>query len=153
MVLGGFLSVAVGWIAEASLFQWGVRGIDGQYRSDMVFAIGSALGYAVIACASWAWFKWMDTSPVPLSGMDNVLRLFALGTLLLAVGLSAVSYYWIHLAISQLYDGRTTPVAVAAYGFQCFGFLMAAVAFWSASSKVRSVRHDVQLSEKDPAEV
>ena len=153
MVLGGFLSVAVGWIAETSLFQWGVRGGNGQYRSDMVFTIGSVLGYIVIACASWAWFKWMETSPVPLSGMANVLRLFALGNLLLAVGLSAVSYFWTHLAISQPYDGRTTPVAAAAYGFEFFGFLMAAVAFWSASSEVRSVRPDLSLPEEDLAAV
>ena len=153
MVLGGYLCVAVGWVAEASLFQWGVRGIDGQYRFDLAFAIGTVLGYTVIACASWAWFTWMDTSPVPLAGMANVLRLFALGTLLLAVGLSAVSYHWIHQAISQPFDGRTTPVAAAAYGLECFGFLVVSAAFGTASSRVRSVRPDEPVPEQDLAAV
>ena len=95
----------------------------------------------------------METSPVPLSGMANVLRLLAFGNLLLAVGLSAVSYFWTHLAIPQPYDGRTTPVVAAAYGFGSFGFLMAAVAFWSASSEVRYVRPDLTLPQEDLAAV
>jgi hypothetical protein len=115
----------------------------------MVLGIGSILGYATIACGSWAWFKWMETSPVSLTGMSNVLRLFAVGNLLLAVGLSVISYFWTHLAISLPYNGRTTPVAAASYGMECFGFLLAATAFWGASSEVRSPLGDGSMSEDD----
>jgi hypothetical protein len=148
MVVGGFLSVAVGWSAETALFQWGVRGVDGQHAPDMVFALGSVLGYLVIACASWAWFTWMETSPVPLSGMDKVLNIFSVGYLLLAVGLSALGYHYAHQALSQPYDGRTGPVIATAYGLECFGFLVVAVAFWSASSVVRTVRPDRSLPDE-----
>jgi hypothetical protein len=151
VVLVGFFSVAIGWIAETALFQWGVRtGSEDQYRSSLVLGIGSVAGYAVIAAASWTWFKWMETSSVPLSGIANALRLFGVGNLFLAVGLSAISYFWTHLAITQPYDGRTTPVAAASYGFEFFGFLLAAIAFWGASSEVRSTRTNLPLSGDTP---
>jgi hypothetical protein len=147
VVFVGFLSVALGWIAETALFQWGVRaGSEDQYRSSLVLGIASVVGYAVIAAASWTWFKWMETTSVSLSGMANVLKLFGVGNLLLAIGLSALSYFWTHLAITQPYDGRTTPVAAASYGFEFFGFLLAAIAFWGASSEVRSIRPNLPLS-------
>jgi len=75
------------------------------------------------------------------------------GILLLAVGVSAVSYFWTHLAISLPYNGRTTPVAAASYGLEFFGFLLAAIAFWGASSEVRSPLADQSLSEEDLAAV
>jgi hypothetical protein len=118
-----------------------------------VLGVASILGYAVIGCASWAWFKWIETSRVSLAGMANVLRLFAVGNLLLAVGLSAISYFWTHLAISRQYNGRTTPVTAASYGLEFFGFLLAAIAFWGASSEVRSSLADLSLSEEDLAAV
>lgn len=149
VVLGGFALVAAGWIGETSFFQWGVRQGNDQYHADLVLGIGSILGYAAIACGSWAWFKWMENSRVSLSGMSNVLRLFAVGNLLLAVGLSAVGYFWTHLAISLPYNGRTTPVAAASYGLECFGFLLAAIAFWGASSEVRSALGDESMPEDD----
>lgn len=149
VVLGGFVLVAAGWIGETSVFEWGVHDGNSQYHSDLVLGIGSILGYAAIACASWAWFKWIETSHVSLAGMANVLRLFALGNLLLAVGLSVVSYYWTHLAISLPYNGRTTPVLAASYALECFGFLLAAIAFWGASSEVRSPLADRSLPEGD----
>jgi len=53
VVLGGFVLVAAGWIGVTSVFQWGVRSGSDQHHSDLVLGIGSILGYAVIACASW----------------------------------------------------------------------------------------------------
>jgi hypothetical protein len=151
VVLSGFVLVAAGWIGETSVFQWGLRYGNDQYHSDLVLGIGSILGYAVIACASWAWFKWIETSHVSLAGLATVLRLFAVGILLLAVSLSVVTYFWTHLAVSVPYNGRTTPVAATSYGLECFGFLLAAIAFWGASLEVRSPLADHSLSEEDPA--
>jgi hypothetical protein len=151
VVLSGFVLVAAGWIGETAVFQWGIHDGNDQYHSGLVLGIGSILGYAVIACASWAWLKWIETSHVSLAGLATVLRLFAVGILLLAVSLSVVSYFWTHLAVSLPYNGRTTPVAAASYGLECFGFLLAAIAFWGASSEVRSPLANQSLSEEDPA--
>jgi hypothetical protein len=139
VVIAGFLAVAIGWIGYIALV-WGVRSPSrAQEHSDMVFGIGSVVGYAVFAGASWCWFKWIESSPVLLAGMARVLRHFAVGNLFLALGLAAVSYYWANQAVTQPYDGRTTMVAAASNGFGFFGFLLAAFAFWGASSEVHSV--------------
>jgi hypothetical protein len=151
VVLSGFVLVAAGWIGETAVFQWGLQDGNDQYHSDLVLGTASILGYGVIACASWAWFKWIESSQMSLAGLATVLRLFAFGNLLLAVSLSVVGYFWTHLAISQPYNGRTTPVAAASYGLECFGFLLAASAFWGASSEVRAPLADQPLSEEDPA--
>jgi hypothetical protein len=152
VVLGGFALVAAGWIAEIAL-QWGFHGLNDQYHYEFVLDSGTALGYAVIACASWAWFKWIETARASLRGLSNVLRLFALGNLLFAIALSAISYSWTHWAISLPYQGRTTPVAAASYSLECFGFLLAALAFWGASSEVRSPRTELPLPDEDLASV
>ncbi len=150
VVSGGFLVVAAGWIGETAVYRWGVPdAIGGEYQADLVFGLGSVLGYAVIACASWAWFRWIETSRASLSGLGNVLRLFALGNLLLAIALGGLSCFWVHWAISQPYNGRTTPAIAASNGLQCFGFLLAAIAYWGASSEVRSPRAAQSLPEQD----
>ena len=151
MVLSGFVLVAAGWIGETSLFQWGVHEGNDQYHSDLVLGIASIVGYAVIACASWAWFTWIETSHVSLASLATVLRLFAVGNLLLAIGLSAITYFWTHSALSLPYNGRTTQVAAASYGLEFFGFLLAAISFWGASSEVRTPLPDQPLPEEDPA--
>jgi hypothetical protein len=150
VVSGGFLVVAAGWIGETAVYRWGVPdAVGGEYQADLVFGLASVLGYVVIACASWAWFRWIEASPVSLGGLGKVLRFFAIGNLLLAVAVGGLGYFWVHWAISQPFDGRTTPVIAASNGLQSFGFLLAAIAFWGASSKVRSRRGAHSLREQD----
>ena len=139
-VVAGFLVVAIGWIGYIALV-WRISESSRlEERSNVVFGIASVVGYAVLAGASWFWFKWIESSPVPLTGMARVLRLFAVGNLFLAVGLAAVSYYWSNRAVTLPYDGLTPIVAAASYGLEFVGFLLAAVAFWGASSEVHSAR-------------
>jgi hypothetical protein len=147
LVIGGFLIVAIGWIGYTAItwhFRWA-----SETRSNLVFGIASVVGYAILAAASWSWFKWIERSRAPLAGMSRVLKLFALGNLCLAVGLAAISYFSSDQAVAQRYDGRTTIVTAVSYGFEFFGFLLAAIAFWGASSTVggvlpgRSVRDEV----------
>jgi hypothetical protein len=149
-VTAGFLSVAIGWIAYTAIVGGSNFGstFDGQNRWYTVFGLFSVVGYAILATASWSWFRWIERSRVPLNGMTRALRLFALGSLCLAAGLAAVGYYLSNLAVTQPYDGRTTPVAAASYGFEFFGFLLAAVAFWGASSEVRAGRPDTPRPEE-----
>ena len=136
IVIGGFLIVAIGWIGHTAL-TWHFRSpSDVEFRSSLVFGIASVVGYAILAAASWSGFRWMERSRGPLAGMSRVLKLFALGNLCLAVGLAAISYFSSDQAVAQRYYGRTTVVAAMSYGFEFFGFLLAAIAFWGASSTV-----------------
>ncbi|MGA2835395.1 MAG: hypothetical protein ABSF84_02240 [Acidimicrobiales bacterium] len=146
IVMLGFLSVALGWIGYLALVWAEWSPLEGQDRANLIFGVGSVLGYAVLAVASWSWFRWMESSP-HLAGLVPVLRRFAVGNLLLAVGLAAIGYLWASHAITQPYDGRSTIVAAMTYGFEFFGFLLAAVAFWDASAEVGTVRPDPSTSE------
>ena len=147
VVTAGFLAVAIGWIGYIALV-WGERWVwRGEDRANLVFGIGSVVGYAVLAVAAWSWFTWIESSAVHLAGMARVLRLFAVGNLFLAVGLAAISYFWASQAVTQPYDGRSTIVSAAVYGFEFFGFLLAAIAFWDASSEVHSSHPRLSLPE------
>ncbi|MDR3650946.1 MAG: hypothetical protein P4L20_17785 [Acidimicrobiales bacterium] len=139
VVIGGFLMVAIGWIGYTAI-TWHFRSpSDLEFRSSLLFGIASVVGYAILATASWSWFRWIESSRVPLAGMSRVLKLFALGDFCLAVGLAAISYFSSDRAVTQRYDGRTTIVTAISYGFEFFGFLLAAVALWGASSTVGAV--------------
>jgi hypothetical protein len=145
----GFLFVALGWIGYITLI-WVERSVSpGGNYAMIIFGVGSVLGYAVLAAASWSWFKWIQGSLVQLSGLVNVLRLFAIANLLLAVGVGALGYFWSHEAVTQPYDGRSTIAAAMTYGFECIGFLLAAVAFWDASAHVRVVSPDFSAPEDE----
>ena len=136
VVIGGFLIVAIGWIGYTAL-TWHFR--SASFVETLLFGIASVVGYAILAAASWSWFRWIERSRAPLAGMTRGLKLFALGNFCLAVGLAAISYYSSDQAVAQRYDGRTTIVAAMSYGFEFFGFLLAAIAFWGASSTVGAV--------------
>lgn len=143
----GFLTVAIGWIGYIALV-WGTRSTwRGQDHANIVFGLGSVVGYAGLAAASWSWFKWMESSPVQLGSLARVLRLFAVGNLLLALGLAAVGYFWASQAVTQPYDGRSTIVAAVTYGLEFLGFLMASIAFWDASAEVRTVGPELSAPE------
>ena len=146
-VVAGFLAVAIGWIGYTTAV-WN-HSVPAVIHADVILGIASTAGYAVLAAAAWSWLKWIESSPIPLPGMSRVLSLFALGNLLLAVGLAAVDYDWAREAIMQPYDGRTVIVAASSYGFEFFGFLLVSAAFWSASSAIRSVRPGSSLPEDE----
>ena len=148
IVVAGFLFVAIGWIGYTAVIVWGEPSTTrGQHHSNLVFGFGSVVGYAVLAAASWSWFRWIENSSISLAGMARVLKLFAVGNLFLALGLAAVSYYWANQAVTQPWDGRTRMVAAASYGFESFGFLLAVLAFWGASAEVRSARSGLSSPE------
>src|ERR1700690_3838794 len=89
-VMLGFLTVALGWIGYVALISGERSQPRGQDHANIIFGFGSVLGYAVLAVAAWSWFKWMESCPVDLAGLARVLRLFAVGNLLLAMGLAAI---------------------------------------------------------------
>jgi hypothetical protein len=137
LLVVGLLTVSIGWTGYAVLL-WHVGSPSGgEDNENMIFGVASVVGYAVLAAASWSWF---ERSNAFMAGMTRVLRLFALGNLCLAAGLGAICYFWSNLAVTEPYDGRTTPLGAASYGCEAFGFLLAAIAFWSAASEVRAVR-------------
>jgi hypothetical protein len=146
--MAGFLTVAIGWIGYTVIVWSFSSALGGVNRFNTFFGIFSVVGYAVLAAASWSWFRWMENCPVPLTGMARALRLFSLGNLFLAAGLAAIGYYWSNHAVTQPYDGRTTPAAAASYGFEFFGFLLAAIAFWVAASQVHAARPELPLLEE-----
>ncbi len=148
VVIGGFFTVAIGWIGFSALTWHTGSASDVGTRSNLLFGIASVVGYAILAAASWSWFMWIERSRVPLGGMTRILRLFALGNLCLAVGLAAISYFESDQGITQPYHGRTTIVAATSYGLEFFGFLLAAIAFWGASSTVGSARPDRTVAEE-----
>ena len=147
-VIAGLLTVAIGWIGYTAVV-WDLGSPSELDRSDTLFGIASVVGYAILAAGAWSWFTWIEGSHFPLTGMTRALRLFALGNLCLAVGLTALSYYWSNQAVMNPYDGRTTPVAAASYGFEFFGFLLAAIAFWGAASEVCAARPNLSLPEEE----
>jgi hypothetical protein len=148
VVIGGFLIVAIGWIGSTAI-TWHFRSrSDVEFRSSLLFGIASVVGYAILAVASWSWFRWVERSRVPLAGMTRVLRLFALGNLCLAVGVAAIGYFESDQAVTQPYDGRTMIVAAVSYGLEFLGFLLAAIAFWGASSTIGAVRPGPSVSEE-----
>jgi hypothetical protein len=148
VVIGGFLVVAIGWIGYTAI-TWHVRSpSDVAFRSNLLFGIASVVGYAILATASWSWFRWIERSRVPMAGMSRVLRLFALGNFCLAVGFAAITYFSSDQAVAQRYDGRTTTVAAISYGLEFFGFLLAAIAFWGASSTGGAVRPGPSVPEE-----
>ena len=148
-VVIGFLAVAVGWMGYVAVLGFERSSFPGQERTNLVFGIGSVLGYAVLALASWSWFRWIESSPVALPGLSRVLKLFSVGNLLLAVGLSLVGYFWVDQAVTPPYDGHSTIAAAMTYGFECIGFLLVAIAFWDASAQFGTVRPSLSTSEDD----
>jgi hypothetical protein len=80
--------------------------------------------------------------------MTRILRLFALGNFCLGVGVAAISYFESDQAVTQPYDGRTLIVAALSYGLEFFGFLLAAIAFWGASSTVGAVLAGLSAPEE-----
>ena len=148
MVIGGFLVVAIGWIGFTALTWHDRSPSDVEFRSSLLFGIASVVGYAILAAASWSWFRWIERSRAQLAGLTRVLKLFALGNFCLAVGLAAISYFSSDQAVAQRYDGRTTVVAAMSYGFEFFGFMLAAIAFWGASSVVGAVLPSPSLPEE-----
>lgn len=148
VVIGGFLIVAVGWMGYTALTWHTGSASDVATRSNLLFGVASVVGYAIFAAASWSWFRWIEMSRVPLAGMTRVLRLFALGNLCLAVGVAAISYFESDQAVTQPYNGRTIIVAAVSYGFEFFGFMLAAIAFWGASSVVGAVLPSPSLPEE-----
>jgi len=147
MVMLGLLTVAGGWIGYLALVSGERSYWQGQDHANIIFGIGSVLGYAVFAVASWSWFKWMESAPVQLAGIARVLRLFAIGFLFLAVGLAAIGYFWADQAITQPYGSRIPIVAAVTYGLEFLGFLLAAVAFWDASAEASVVGPDLSAPE------
>jgi hypothetical protein len=140
VVVCGLLIVAVGWIGFSALTWHTGSASNVGTRSNLLFGIASVVGYAILAAASWAWFRWIERSRVPLAGMTRVLRLFALGDLCLAVAVAAICSFESDQAVTRPYDGRTMIVAAVSYGLEFFGFMLAAIAFWGASSVVGAVR-------------
>lgn len=149
VVMAGFLTVAIGWIGYTAIVWSFSSSFDGGNRFNTFFGIFSVVGYAVLAAASWSWFRWMENCSVTLTGMTRALRLFALGNLFLAAGLGAIGYFWSNQAVTHPYDGRMTPAAAASYGLEFFGFLLAAMAFWGAASEVRTAHPDLPPPEVD----
>jgi hypothetical protein len=148
VVIGGFLIVAIGWIGYTALTWHPGSRFDVGTRSSLLFGIASVVGYAILAAASWSWFRWIERSRVSLAGLTRVLRLFALGNLCLAVGVAAICYFESDQALNQPYDGRTMIVAAMSYGFEFFGFMLAAIAFWGASSVVGAVLPSPSVPEE-----
>jgi hypothetical protein len=136
-VMVGFLIVAIGWVGYTAIVWSFSSAFDGQNRFNTFFGIFSVVGYAVLAAASWSLFRWMENCSVTLIGMTRALRLFALGNLFLAAGLAAIGYYWSNQAVTQPYNGRTTPTAAAS------------IAFWGAASEVGAARPDSPQPEVD----
>ena len=143
----GFLSVAIGWIGYIALVWVERPPFASDNYANVVFGVGSVIGYAVLAAASWSWFRWMENSHGQLSGLSQVLRLFSVGNLLLAIGAAGVAYFWASRAITQPYDGHSTVALAMTYGFEFFGFLLAAIAFWDAAAAVRTVDPDQSAPE------
>ena len=138
----GFFTVAIGWIGYMATVWSGPSPSRGWTRANIIFGVGSVLGYGVLAVASWSWLKWIENSPVRLAGLSRVLKFFAIGNLLLAAGLASIGYFQARQAVTFPYDGHVQLVAAGSWGLEFFGFLLVAVAFWDASSKISAERAD-----------
>ncbi len=144
----GFGLVAAAWLAYAAE-AWS-NSPPGQRGAELVFGLGSIAGYLVLAAAEWSWLRWIDRSDVVLSDMSQLLRLFALGNLLLSVGVLALGYNAAHLFLNEPYEGHSEIAILASYWLQFLGLLLVSAAYWSTSSLVRRLSREVRNSEPDP---
>jgi hypothetical protein len=135
----GFITVALGWIGYLVVVVRDERSPWPDLEpASIVLGVGSVLGYAILALASWYWFKWMESFTFQLAGLVRVFKLFAVGTACIAGGLASIGYFWASQAVRQSYGART-PVSVAvSYGLEFLGFLLAAIAYWDAAAKLRT---------------
>jgi hypothetical protein len=141
MVMLGFITVALGWIGYVVFIVQDERSPWPDLEpASIMFGVGSVLGYAVLALASWYWFKWMETLTLQLAGLVRVLRLFAVGTAFIAGGLASIGYFWASHTVRQSYDGRTSVAVAVSYGLEFFGFLLAAIAYWDTAAHLRTSR-------------
>jgi hypothetical protein len=132
LVACGFLIVTVGYAVMTLIGATAHRATSsGDYEN--FFGGAFAVGFAVVGLAARAWFSSIERLPGG-SGTTRVLRLFAVASLVFAIGLVSVTYFWAHQAIVYPNDGRTSIGIPTAYGLQFLGFCIVSVAFWSAAS-------------------
>jgi len=150
MVMLGFITVALGWIGYVIFVVQDERSPWPDLEpASIMFGVGSLLGYAVLALASWYWFRWMETLTLQLAGLVRVLKLFAVGTAFIAGGLVSIGYFWASQAVRQSYDGRYSVAVAVSYGLEFFGFLLAAIAYWDTAAQLRTSRSDQSTTEAD----
>jgi hypothetical protein len=137
LIATGFLIVAVGAGSEFLVGSVGAPGIYGW--SYEIFGTAYTIGYALLAWATWALFKWIEGFPTPGAGLTKALKLFGVANLVFGLGLVSVTYYWAYEAISHLpYVGRAEQIIPFTGGLQLLGFCLVSVGFWSAASKLQT---------------
>jgi hypothetical protein len=134
------LLIAMGFVILAAgngVQYWAISyGAPQSYAwSNEVFGAAYTVGYGLLAWATWAWFKWLESIPTPGATLTKVLRLIGIANLAFAIGLLAVTYYLAHQDISQPYEGRLGIAVATTSGVQLLGFCLVSFGFWSAASK------------------
>jgi len=150
LIVVGFALVAVAWLAYTTRI-WSSSPPPDR-GSNLTFGLASISGYFVLAAAGWAWFRWIDRSLVVLPDMTRMLRLFAIGNLLLSIGVAAVGYNVTHRLGHFPFD-HSELADLSSYWLQVVGFLLVSAAYWSASSHVRRIQPGATNREPEPVSV
>jgi hypothetical protein len=93
VVVCGLLIVASGWIGYSALTWHSGSTSTVWTRSNLLFGIASVVGYAILAAASWAWFRWIERSPVtgPYDGRTMTLAAVSYGLEFFGFMLAAIA--------------------------------------------------------------
>ena len=145
LVAAGFVVVGIAFGGQIAVIDYHSGFAFTEY--EMFFGAASTLGYGLLAVATWVWFKSLAPGSYSGLGLTTVLKLFAVANLAFAIGLVAVTYFFVHQAISLPYDGRLGIAVPTTYGLQLFGFCLVSAAFWSAARVVQAGAGDVDRVE------
>jgi hypothetical protein len=129
LVLLGFLLVAGGQLPPLGFASLSPTGYE-------VFWILSAVGYALLGWASWAWLTALSHTREGRIGMRWVLRLVALACLVLGVAYAGLIDVVIDLQRQLHHVGLRRQLL--SYGLSLVGFCVAALGFWTTASVVEA---------------
>jgi hypothetical protein len=130
LVLLGFLLVAAGQLPPLGFVSFSPHNYD-------FFWIVSAVGYALLGCASWAWLTALSRSREGGTEMHKVLMLVAIACLVLGVAYAGLINEVIELHRQAHHSGLRRELL--SYGLPFVGFWWAAAGFWGASRNSRNL--------------
>lgn len=144
LVCLGFVMVGVGNLPLLTL-------ASPSSNDEFFYLIVSAIGYAVLAWASWAWLTALSKRQDGASGMRRVLRLFALACLLLGIAYLGLIDEVVHSYLQPSHFGLRA-VAISDF-LSILGFCLAALGFWTVANVVESGPSPSQNETVESAEV
>ncbi len=100
------------------------------------FWVVTAVGFAVLAWASWAWLSALTKQRGDVSRMRPVLRLFALACLLLGIAYLGLINEVVHIYRQGHHYGLRYE-AISDF-LSILGFCLAALGFWTAAGLVEA---------------